>query len=75
MLRTYKGLCVFAYEIIIDVIYIKNPCGQKYFLFENMARVFSRCIIMLWGFKIDMMMHSRAKELLKTYVYFIPFIF
>lgn len=75
MLRSYKGLCIFAYEMIIDVIYIKNPCWQKYFLFENVARVFSRCIITLWGFRIDMMMHCRAKELLKTYVYFIPFIF
>lgn len=75
MLRTYKGLCIFAYEMIIDVIYITSSCGLKYLLFKNVARVFSRYIMVLLGFKIYMMMHCRAKELLNTYVYFIPFIF
>jgi len=30
---------------------------------------------MLWGLNIHIMMHCRAKGLLKMYVYFIPFIF
>lgn len=40
-----------------------------------MARVFSRCIIIVLGFEIDKMLHRKAKELLKTYVYLILFIF
>lgn len=61
--------------MIIDLIYIKNPYRQKYFLFETMARVFSRCIITVLGFDIDKMLHRKAKELLKTYVYLILFTF
>lgn len=50
---------------------LKIHVGKSIFF----VRVSSRRIIMLWGFTIDMMVHCRAKELLKTYVYFIPFIF